>query len=277
MRLRRFDDAGALLTAAAPLLHRTEADNALLYGILEQLRAAPSLYREPYLALLRDEDEAPRAVALRTPPFVMVMTAFPDAGLPLLVADLRRAGQRPPGVVGPDPSVTRFASAWARATDQTALPRMSQRSYCLERVARPDVPGRLRGCAPPDRERVEAWLRGFASELSLLGADDLVPVARRAYERGSLFFWEHEGAPCAMAGLAAETPRGARIGYVYTPPERRRRGYAAACTAAVSQRYLDAGKRFCTLNADLDNPVSNGVYLRVGYRPLVDLREIGFE
>ena len=41
--------------------------------------------------------------------------------------------------------------------------------------------------------------------------------------------------------------------------------------AALSQKELDGGARFCVLYTDLRNPTSNGIYPRVGYRPLCDV------
>jgi predicted GNAT family acetyltransferase len=75
--------------------------------------------------------------------------------------------------------------------------------------------------------------------------------------------------------LGAEAAR-ARIGYVYSPPEWRGRGYATACVARVSQRVLDSGLQFCFLYTDLSNPTSNSIYRRLGYRPVYDVVAIGF-
>jgi predicted GNAT family acetyltransferase len=58
---------------------------------------------------------------------------------------------------------------------------------------------------------------------------------------------------------------------VSTPPEHRRHGYAAALTAAVARRLLDRGR--VVLFADLANPTSTGVYLRIGFRPVGDWDE----
>ena len=74
-----------------------------------------------------------------------------------------------------------------------------------------------------------------------------------------------------------ETPRGVRVNMVYTPPELRRRGYASACVAALSQRMLDSGKKFCFLYTDLSNPTSNKIYQEIGYRPVFDVDEYKFE
>jgi hypothetical protein len=70
------------------------------------------------------------------------------------------------------------------------------------------------------------------------------------------------------------TPKGARVGYVYTPPESRGRGYASACVAALSQGLLDGGVEFCVLYTDLSNPTSNAIYTRLGYYPIDDVRDI---
>jgi predicted GNAT family acetyltransferase len=56
---------------------------------------------------------------------------------------------------------------------------------------------------------------------------------------------------------------------VYTPKEHRGRGYASAAVAAVSRMLRDQGARV-TLFTDQANPVSNAIYQRLGYRPVVD-------
>lgn len=61
----------------------------------------------------------------------------------------------------------------------------------------------------------------------------------------------------------------ARIGPVYTPPDRRGRGYAAGVTARAARAILDAGATPC-LFTDLANPTSNGVYQRIGFEPVLD-------
>jgi predicted GNAT family acetyltransferase len=67
-----------------------------------------------------------------------------------------------------------------------------------------------------------------------------------------------------------------RVGPVYTPPELRRRGYAAAVTAAISRAALDAGASAVLLFTDLANATSNALYQRLGYRPVEDRIELSF-
>jgi predicted GNAT family acetyltransferase len=62
-----------------------------------------------------------------------------------------------------------------------------------------------------------------------------------------------------------------RIGPVYTPSRHRKRGYASALVAAVSQHALDNGAVTCSLYTDLANPTSNKIYLAIGYRPVCEV------
>jgi len=55
------------------------------------------------------------------------------------------------------------------------------------------------------------------------------------------------------------------------PPENRGRGFAGACVAALSQKLLDDGRKFCFLYTDLANPISNHIYQTIGYEPVADV------
>src|SRR6185312_3434275 len=92
---------------------------------------------------------------------------------------------------------------------------------------------------------------------------------------GAFYLWE-DGAPVSLAACGGPTPRGIRIGPVYTPPARRGWGYARACVAAVSQTMLDDGRRFCFLFADRGNPTVNRLYPAIGYLPAGDAEEVAF-
>ena len=72
-------------------------------------------------------------------------------------------------------------------------------------------------------------------------------------------------------------PGFAWVGPVYTPPGKRRRGYAGAVTVAVSQLALDRGGEQVVLFTDLANPTSNALYQRIGYRPVEDRLVLSFE
>lgn len=131
------------------------------------------------------------------------------------------------------------------------------------------------------RDVVARWLVAFGREAvpddppiaEPLGVAErwINQVGRRGY------LWEVGGVPVSLVGAGGETPRGIRIGPVYTPPEHRGRGYASALTAAASQDQLDRGRRFVFLFTDLANPTSNKIYRAIGYEPVIDMDLLRFE
>ena len=94
-------------------------------------------------------------------------------------------------------------------------------------------------------------------------------------ETALLALWVDEE-PVSMAGFPAHTRNGVRIGYVYTPEARRRRGYATTLVAELSSHALDLGFSHCVLYTDLANPTSNRIYRSVGFRPLQDVMDVEF-
>ena len=100
----------------------------------------------------------------------------------------------------------------------------------------------------------------------------MVLAATRIAER-SLYLWEDAGDVVSMAAWAGETPNGRRIGYVFTPEERRNRGYATTLVATLSAKILREGFDFCFLYTDLDNPTSNSIYRAIGYEPVADVMD----
>jgi predicted GNAT family acetyltransferase len=67
-----------------------------------------------------------------------------------------------------------------------------------------------------------------------------------------------------------------RIGPVFTPADSRGRGYGSAVTAAAADLALGNGVDNVVLFADLANPVSNGIYQRIGFEPVSDSVRIEF-
>jgi predicted GNAT family acetyltransferase len=142
----------------------------------------------------------------------------------------------------------------------------------LDTLVEPEAPdGSCRRAQGADLALVSQWQERFLVEVGLpvhLPDDETL---RLWLER--LWLWEVDGVPVAMAGHApvVATPSGlvGRIGPVYTVPEARGRGIGAAITAVVSRELLAEGATVM-LYADADNPTSNGVYERLGFRAVAE-------
>lgn len=48
--------------------------------------------------------------------------------------------------------------------------------------------------------------------------------------------------------------------------------FERAVVAELSQRELDAGQSWCSLCTDAANPMSNHIYIEIGYEPRCDFR-----
>ncbi|HUK50107.1 MAG TPA: GNAT family N-acetyltransferase [Terriglobales bacterium] len=90
-----------------------------------------------------------------------------------------------------------------------------------------------------------------------------------------LYVWDDLGIR-AIAAISNPTSRWVRISLVYTPPQFREKGYASALVATLSQAMLNVGREFCYLFTDLSNPISNRIYMDIGYVPVCDFAEYEF-
>ena len=281
LRLSRFADPAAFLARSRAFLVAREAEHNLLLGIGGDLVEAPGRYREaPYLATI-ERGEAVVAVALMTPPYNLLLSMTEEPGaLDLIARDVREVRGALPGVAGPSPVSRGFAERWRDLTGDTVRAGMKQRVYRLDTVIPvANVPGRLRVATEADRDLLVEWMGAFSEE-ALGDADrqrDERAVDLRLTTRGGGFCLWEDGAPVAMVGYGGPTPNGIRIAPVYTPPSLRGRGYASAAVAAMSQRLLDEGRRYCFLFTDLANRTSNRIYQAIGYRAVVDVDEYRFE
>lgn len=130
-----------------------------------------------------------------------------------------------------------------------------------------------------DRELLIEWVAAFGQEALGELPSELTRttiVVNRAINAGNYFVWDDNGV-VAMAGRTRPTRAGITIGPVYTPPKFRRRGYATALVAELSQLLLDEGREFVTLFTDLANPTSNKIYQQIGFRPVCDFAEYRFQ
>ncbi len=289
MKLVRYGDVEAFAERVEAFLLEREAEHNLLLGIIETLRRQPGYYTSvPYLASV-EQDGQIVLVAMRTPPHNPVLSrAAPDTAgdqaLDLLAGDLRATyGDDVNGVIGPSALSLGFAERWREATGRADRVSLRERIYRLDAVTPVEgVAGAIRTATEADRALLERWVAEFQDEALPPTAVRMPPerfVALRLMPpaRGIVLWVDAEGLPVTMVGFSRSTPHGATIGPVYTPPDQRRRGYASACVAAVSQQLLDEGRQFCFLYTDLDNPTSNHIYQTIGYRPVSDATVYDFE
>jgi predicted GNAT family acetyltransferase len=180
-----------------------------------------------------------------------------------------------PGVNGEAGTAARFAGQWTERCKSAAFPVQGLRLYELRDLLEwPSAGGRLRKAIPEDRKLVLDWVRNFGDEVGEHPGDPELQVDRWM-SAGGVWLWE-DVEPVAMAVSREPVENVVRVQHVYTPPEKRRKGYAGACVGELSKHIIDGGYR-SILYTDLGNPTSNSIYRRIGYRAVAEALRYRFE
>ncbi|MEO7001924.1 MAG: GNAT family N-acetyltransferase [Ktedonobacterales bacterium] len=288
MRLTRYDDVRMFYDRAGDFLEAHEAEHNLPLGICGSLLRQPDAYADTYFTIVDDGDTGDGvviAVSLRTPPHNLVLSLIEpgsalNEALALIARDAQTMYGALPGALGTTAIAAAFAAQWQALTGVSYEIAMKQRIYKLTQVIPPAQPvtGAFRYATEADIPTLTPWLTAFEIECGVSANDAPEQYIRSkltAPDNG-LVVWEDGGKLVTMVGYGGPTPHSVRIGPVYTPSEARGRGYASACTAAVSQRLLDEGWQFLTLFTDLANPTSNHIYQAIGYASVCDVDMYNF-
>ncbi len=278
MEVVALPTAAAFAEAAFPFLEQHEAEHNLLLGVAARLIAggpggwAPA-ETPPGFWLVHDGGE-PVGAALVTPPYDLILSRCRPGAAGALATSLAARRLSLPGVTGTREAADEFASAWESLTGARPEIWRRERIYELTEVTPPEsVSGSARPAGMDDLVILTDWFQAFAEFTG--EATDAGAAAADAIARARALLWL-DPEPVSMAVWSRLTRTGASIGPVYTSPEHRGQGYASAVTAAQSARLLESGRAFCCLYTDLDNPTSNRIYQRMGYRPVVDVNHYRF-
>ncbi|OHU98742.1 GNAT family N-acetyltransferase [Mycobacterium talmoniae] len=263
MEVRRHHAVDDFRTVAEPIYRR---DPVLCTVELTLLGSDPWPYADPLL-LTAWHDGAAVGAALQTPPMPLLCTALPEPALGPMADAAARARPQLPGVRGVRHIALGFAARWRAVTGHSGRVRTEERLYRLGALRPPRVAGAHRVGA--DTELLDAWFSAFQAEA--LG--EAPPGPRGS---GTDLLWCVHGVPVSWARVRPPAAGVSRVGPVYTPPDRRGRGYGSAVTAAAARWALDAGAAEVVLFTDLANPVSNAIYQRIGFEPVADLVRIDF-
>jgi predicted GNAT family acetyltransferase len=270
------DDVETFAEQARPLLARDPVLNTVPLTVLDSVRDGRMGERPSPDPLLfgwyQQSDQAVVSGAvLMTPPYELILAEIPAGGTAELVAALRERGARLPGVNGDVEVVEAFSAAWLDGTSQRAETLFRMRLYRLGELRTPSpMPrGRARLAVESDVDLAIEWFLAFHQEVGAHEGDVAPAVHDRISDR-RMWLWEDESHEVVSLAARQRTTIGvARIGPVYTPPHQRRRGFAAAVTAACTADALEEADQL-VLFTDLANPTSNSIYQQIGYRPVSD-------
>jgi uncharacterized protein len=276
MKLNHHKNAAAFLLDAQDFLLQAEITHCVMLSAPMRMRDKPSKNDSGTYFATFEQNGNVIAAAFCPPRKWLNLTPLPSAAIALLVEDMRRQNAAPELVVADATTAQIFAQAWAEANNIEYSEDYGFRMYQLERVIPPrTIPGALRLGEMKDEKLVGDWSAAFDTEVDFGDASAIKGLMLMALQEHRLYLWDDDG-PVSMLARNAPTPNSERVSVVYTPPELRGKGYGAAANAALAQIILDSGKRYACLFADINNAISNKMYLNIGYEAVCDMHRYKF-
>ena len=266
-------DAAAVIERAGGYLAADPVGLNVIWSVVKQGAGSGAPGR--YWMLEADSDIA--GIVIESPPgHFAAISPMRREHADEMAAAISGEGHRLSGVSGEASTASAFAGCWTERVRTAAVVRDAQRLYALGHLVQPEgVTGRLRRAELSEREVVIEWWSSFQVETGS-PAGDVSPAVDSALSAGRLFFWDDGGARCFAR---ATEPLGgiSRIGAVFTPPQWRRRRYAAACVGALCEWVREEEGANSVLYAQLANPSSNAIYQRLGFEAVSEMLVYRFD
>lgn len=279
MKARFYEDIEEFYHLAFPFLMKREVENNLLLAILKSLKKKIQAYgsEKPLLFALSEHNEI-KLIVLRTPPHDLLISYPSDLDtIDILVEELINRKEELPGVLSFKDAAEKFAYLWCEKNSLTLQILRKERIYQLEDVSKETIGDNQFSVASKSFQPIVLkWAKEMMKEALLEISKDEIEQnithfkAEFEDDNSSFYLLYDDNEPVSMARKAGKTPNGNFVNFVYTPPSLRRRGYATECVAKLSKQLLEEGNTYCFLFTDLSNPISNSIYQKVGYRPVID-------
>ncbi len=275
-------DMNEFLERSEDFLLEHEIENVLFFSILDSLKEDLHTYGEEDPLFISLEKEGKLClIALQTPPHNLLHSYTEDLdSIDYLAKELLKRDCSFPGVLGFKKGADKFVETWKSEKSLNAEVEMYERCYKLQDV-NPETLGEreFKKAELKHAELILNWAEEFLFEAMEAEADkspESIERIKRHIKTGQIFILKDKEKVVSMVRKAGKTPHGRLINLVYTPPELRGKGYATECVAHLSKLILEEGYEYCALFTDLSNPVSNKIYIRIGYRPIIDFNMYKF-
>ncbi len=249
----------------------------VLHNLIQTILDSRVAHRDPGRYWIASRAGKTVGLVLQSPvEYPATLTPMETYAVAAMVDAIAESGVRLCGVNGDAATAARFAGQWSERSKSAATPYQGMRLHeLLELGETPPAEGRLRQADPGDRSLAILWTRAYQEEVGEPPLD-LERHVDQALAAGGLWVWDQNGETTSMALSRGPAYGVVRLSGVYTPPEKRKHGYAAACVHALSKHLRGSGYR-CILYTDLGNPTSNSIYRRIGYRAVAEAIRYRFD
>ncbi len=246
-------------------------ENDLMIGLVTQVCKDETRYNTKSRLFALKDDKTTKLVSFLTLPWPMILYAdsIPDnETLSFFIDSLGEKELSLTGVNAKKDLSFLFADSWAKKTNTISEKKMEMNLFVLHELIKvPSCPGHSVCADEQYKELIIGWMRQFHKEVPI-GNDSETYFQEHAdgiIRSHNAFIWIDEE-PVCMLFRERPTQHGFSIGYVYTPNQYRKQGYASNLVYQVCKQSFDQGYSYSTLFADVDNPTSNSIYKKIGFR-----------
>jgi GNAT superfamily N-acetyltransferase len=267
------DDPVAARSSACAFLEAKPVDHNIVLTLLSQRIARPEPGHYWWVA----DGGSVTGFAMQSPVTFKAALA-PGTGpvVDALVAEIAAKAPALPGIIAEAATAAAFAGRWAECRKVPVVPEEGQRLYVLGELRPPSgVAGAFRPATLDDIPLLLQWNEGFCTDTGQTAPSDPAAWTADLVAGRRLYLWNRD-APVSMCTVTSPVAGVSRVGYVYTPPQHRGQGYAAAVVSEGSAAALANGADRCMLYTQLSNPTSNAVYRRLGYEAFAEVLAYAF-
>lgn len=135
----------------------------------------------------------------------------------------------------------------------------------------------IRKAEKKDKEILKKFIKNFEYEaLHEEYAEEQLENKYNEFVKRGYYIVEDKGEIVSQAVYSRKLGLGKSIGGVYTPKEHRGKKYAFNLVYRLSEMAINNGAKYCVLYTDDQNPISNHIYEKIGYKRMVDCEDIEF-
>ena len=274
MNFQRYENVDAFAKIVTPFLEENEDKFSLFLGVLKGIKAGA--YENPYMATIEENGQL-LAIFQMTPPhplnIIFVDEIQISTCIDICITELTKYAVPVASIISVKEWAVLFAQKWQEKTDGNYSLMMDQGLYRLDQVEESleMSPGKWRYATISDAQLIEKWCSQFEQDtgLSVTAPEEIKKRVKNMLDGKEVFFWEDQGEVVSMMKKSRPTTNGITVSLVFTPAEKRKKGYGRTLVATVSRELLKEFE-FCVLYTDMLNPTSNKIYQEIGYQKLVD-------
>ena len=274
-RVVEHQSATEFLASCEKWLSLREIENHTVLSLAGVLTSFHPIYRPPFRFVHVIQDQQIRGCCIYAEPDGLVLSNFSDQDTLTVFDYLRTKIHIPSRIFGPKRPALQIAKLFEELRTKPYRVQSAWRIHCLRNLLgdRLSIAGGIRIGSNADKSLVSEWGKKYDSERPANVSIKQFLLKKLADQQ--LYLWVDES-PKSLATISGENCSGLRISSVYTPPPYRSNGYATALVRDLSQKYLDSGSTYVTLNTQVGDPVE-GIYRKLGFQPVTEKLSITFE